>query len=279
MSFNYCSLNDCKMWLAGVDVSEMPSSLDQIIEQNYIPWAKRQIDTYIGQNLDLTTVTEYYDGNGKIELILNHRPVNFVRECSLFVIPSVQWYTFRRWFNINTVDILGTKVADRGGVQPNAPESVAPYTFPEGSLVPLDMISATPTADFLSTEHQYGQSDLFVNNKLGILSIPPRIMYLESQGIPFWNYTWLKGYGNIKVTYDYGYVSYEVLPTEVKSAAAQLVAAAVLKTKGQFVGSGAVSLNVGPMSKSYGEMPYGNYIKAYIEGAKQTLNVYKQVRV
>ena len=41
MSFNYCTLNDVKGWLAGVDVSDMPSTLDKLIEQNYIPWATR----------------------------------------------------------------------------------------------------------------------------------------------------------------------------------------------------------------------------------------------
>lgn len=277
--FQYCTLNDVRVWLAGLDVSDMPSSLDLMIEQNYIPWAKRQVDAYIGENLDSTTVTEHYDGSGAVELILSHRPISFVRKCVLRIIPSMQWFEFKRWFHINNIDQTGVKIAEYGGVAPLLPGSEPPYIFDSSAPVPADLKGPTPTATFSGSTAQYEASDLFVNCRLGILSIPPRILYLENQGVPFWNYTWMRGYGNIEVTYDYGYRTLEDLPQEVRNACAQFVAAAVLATKGQFMGAGASSFTVGQIPRSYGTQPYAAHIQAYQEGAKMSLASYRRIRV
>lgn len=279
MSFNYCTLNDVKGWLAGVDVSDMPSTLDKLIEQNYIPWAKRQVDTFIGENLDSTTVTEHYDGSGMVELVLHHRPITFVRKCVLRIIPSVQWFEFKRWFHTNNIDQLGTKVTEYGGVTPLSPGAIPPYTFAMGSPVPEDLQGGTPTGEFSGSTAQYEASDLFVNCRLGILTIPPRIMYLENQGVPFWNYTWMRGQANIEVVYDYGYRNLESLPIEVRNACAQFVAAAVLATKGQFMGAGSTSFTLGQIPRSYSTHPFAAHIQAYQEGAKAALGAYKRVRV
>ena len=277
--FQYCDINEVRMWLAGVDMSEMPSSLDLIIEQNYIPWAKRQIDTYIGENLDSTTVTEHLDGSGGVQLILRHRPISFLRKCVLRIIPSVQWFEFKRWFHTNNIDQTGIKIAEYGGVTPLSPSAVPPYVFDEDATVPDDLKGPVPTGSFSGSTAQYEASDLFVDCRLGILAIPPRIMYLENQGIPFWNYTWMRGYANIEVSYDYGYRTQADLPQEIRSACAQLVAAAVLQTKGQFMGAGATSFTLGQIPRSYGDQPYSAHIKAYQEGAKMALASYRRVRV
>ena len=279
MGFNYCDKNEVFQWLAGLDVSDMPSSLDLIIEQNYIPWAKRQVDMYIGENLDSTTITEHYDGSGAVELILSHRPISFLRKCVLRIIPSMQWFEFKRWFHINNIDQTGIKMAEYGGVSPLNQSAVPPYIFAAGSPVPADLIGATPTATFSNSTAQYEASDLFVNCRSGLLAIPPRILYLENQAIPFWNYTWLRGYGNIEVSYDYGYRTQADLPQEIRSACAQFVAAAVLATKGQFMGSGATSFTLGQIPRSYGDQPYSAHIKAYQEGAKMALASYRRIRV
>lgn len=278
MSFNYCNLNDVKTWLAGVDVSDMPSSLDLMIEKSYIPWAKRQVDIYIGDNLDNTTVTEYIDGSGGPELILRHRPISFLRKCVLRLIPSVQWFEFKRPFLTNEVDQTGIKVATRGGSTPIG-DALPPYVFSANSPVPEDMKSLTPTATFDSATSTYESADLYVDCRLGMLVIPPRILYLDNQAVPFWNYTFLKGYENIEVTYDYGYKDLDSIPAEVRNACAQFVAAAVLQTKGQFTGAGATSLTLGSVPRSYGEMPYAGHIKAYMENAKQALATHKRLKV
>jgi hypothetical protein len=277
MSFNYTTLNEVKTWLAGLDVSEMPSTLDALIEQTWIPWAKRQVDTYIGENLDYTTIKEYYDGNGRADIVLNHRPIRFVRQCVLRIIPAMQWFEFKRWFHINYIDQLGVKIAEPGGVEPIG-SGTPIYTFAAGSPVPDDLISATPTGTFSSATSQYEKSDLFVDCKLGLLTIPPRIMYLENQAIPFWNYTWLRGFSNIEITYDYGYKSLDELPVEIRSACAQFVAAAVLKNKGLFMGGGASSFSLGTAPRAFGSTPYAGHIQSYLESARMALNPYKRIR-
>ena len=279
MSFNYCTVNDVKRWLAGVDVSEMPENLDAIIEQTWIPWAKREIDTYLGENFDSTAISEFYNGSGNNQLILNHRPITFLRKCVIRIIPSVKWIEFLRWFHINNISQLGIKVTERGGVEPVGNNKPI-YTFPIGALVPSDLqVSAGNTGNFNNTDEQYEKSDLYVDCKLGILTIPPRILMLENQGVPFWNFTFLRGTDNIQVEYDYGYKDLESLPNEIRQACAQLVAAAVLENKGLFLGAGVVSLTHDGVSKSVGELLYGNYIKMYTESAKRTITAYKRITV
>ena len=275
--FQYCTTNDVRMLLSGLDISEMPSTLDLLIEKTWIPWAKRQIDSYIGENLDLTTTTEYYNGNGKTDLILNHRPISFLRKCVLRVIPSLQWFEFKRWFHINYIDQLGVKIAEPGGVEPIG-AGMPIYTFAAGSPVPTDLISATPTGIFSNTTEQYERADLFVNCRLGILTIPPRILYLENQAIPFWNYTWLSNTSNVEVVYDYGYKDLNSIPIEIRNACAQFVAAAVLQNKGLFAGAGVTSFSLSGIPKSFGETPYSGHIKSYVESARASLLPYKRIR-
>lgn len=279
MSFNYCTVDDVKKWLAGLDVSEMPSTLDLIIETEYIPWAKREIDNFVGENFDLTTTNEFYDGTSTPEMILRHRPITFLRKAILRIIPSVQWFEFRRPFHQNTVTQTGVTIAERGGVEPIDAVVQPPYTFDPGSPVPEDLIGGPKTADFNNTTEQYEKADLFIDCKKGILIIPPRILFLENQGVPFWNYTWLEGFQNNEIEYDYGYKDLESLPQEIRSACAKLAAASVLQTKGLFVGSGAVSLSIEAVSKSFTNTPFGGQIATYIEGAKQSLRPYQRLRV
>lgn len=280
MSFNYCTLNDVKRWLSGLDVSEMPENLDAIIEQTFIPWAKREIDSYLGQNLDSTTVNEFYDGKGTKDLVLRHSPVSFVRKCKIRIIPSAIWVQFKRWFHVNEHTITGIKIAERGGVEPVDLDDIPPYTFPTSAPVPEDVkVSSGHTATFSNTDDQFDRVDLIVNCRLGILTIAPRVLYLENQGVPFWNYTFIPGISNIEVEYDYGYKDLESLPNEVRQASAQLIAATVLMNKGQFSGAGAVSLTHDSISKSFGDFPFGKYIQMYMDSAKKSLAPYKRIGV
>jgi hypothetical protein len=276
MGFNYCILNDVKTWLAGVDVSEMPPTLDLMIEQTWIPWAKGEVDAFCGDNFDLTTINEFYDGSGGKDMILNHRPISFVRNVVLRVIPALEWFHFLRWFHLNTTDQFGHEVTQRGGVEPIG-GAIAPYVFAVGSPTPVDMQGPVPTGNFNNTTEQYEKADLFADCRRGILTIPPRILYLENQAVPFWNYTFLRSTNNIEIEYDYGYKNIDSLPVEIRQASAQLVAAAVLANKGQFASAGASSITLGGTSKSFGEMPYANYIRNYITAAKATLNRYKRI--
>jgi len=279
MSFLYCNLNDVKFWLAGLDISDMPENLDELIEQAYIPLAKREIDGFIGENLDLTTTNEFYDGSGSNTLILRHRPVSFVRNVVLRIIPQIEWFQFKRQFHLNHIDSTGVQIAERGGVEPIDDQVVPPLTFPQSAPVPDDLkVDTGNTGNFINTTEQYEKADLYVDCKLGLLAIPPRILFLENQAVPFWNYTWLLGTQNIEVEYDYGYKNLDNLPQEFRSACAQLVAAKVLHTKGLFSGAGSVSLNVEGLSKSFGDVHYGGHIKAFIAGAMAALTPFKRIR-
>ena len=280
--FNYCTVNDVHAWLSGLDISEMPTTLDLIIEQQWIPWAKREIDRFVGENLDLTTTNEFYDGSGNNELILRHRPINFLRNVVLRIIPQVQWFQFKRWFHLNEINQTGIKVANRGGIDPVNDSQIPPYKFIDTDPVPDDLKTfkaVEVTAKFNNTTEQYEKADLHVDCRLGILKVPPRILFLENQAVPFWNYTWLRGTSNIEVEYDYGYKDLESLPSEIRAACAQLAAAAVLSNKGLFSGAGSVSLSMKGGSRSFGNALYGTHITTYLESAKQALTSHKRIRV
>ena len=282
MSFNYCTLNDVKQWLAGLDVSDMTPNLDQIIEQQWIPWAKTEVDRFICQNLDLTTVHEYYDGSGNDELVTRHRPIVFLRSAILRLIPAISWFEFRRWFHINETTVKGVKVTERGGVEPINESVTVPYTFINTDPVPIDLQTTDTgqvTASFSDSREQYEKADLYIDARLGILKIPPRILFLENQAVPFWNYTWLRGTSNIDVEYDYGYKDLESLPVEVRAACAQFVAANVLSNKGLFLGAGSSSLSLQGSSKSFGTTHYSGDIKIFLENAKTALIPHKRIRV
>jgi hypothetical protein len=282
MSFPYCLLQDVKDRLLGLDISDMPANLESIIEDSFIPWATRQIDVFVGENLSNTTVSEFYDGTGRNFIILRHRPVSFVRRVVLRIIPSLTWFTFKRWFHLNETDITGITAATRGGVTPINSTVDTPYTFINTDPVPVDLQTTNPllvTGQFINTSDQYGASDLFVDCSKGILTIPPRILYLENQAIPFWNYTWLRGFQNIEVDYDYGYKDLEHLPLEIRNACAYFVAANVLMAKGHFYGAGSANLSMTGMNLSFRDVPFGSHIKMYLEIAKQNLVPYKRLHV
>jgi len=284
MSFDYCTVDDVKNWISGLDVSEMPSNLDTLIEKSWIPWAKREIDTFAGENFDLTTINEFYDGSGRKDLVLRHKPISFVRNVTLRIIPQIEWFQFKRWFHLNNTDQLGTVVAQRGGVNPkddNNNDIRPPYLFDIEQTVPDDL-KTTNTSDvnavFNNTTEQYENADLFVDCKDGILTIPPRILFLESQAVPFWNYTWLRSTNNIEIEYDYGYKDINTLPFEIRTACAQLTAAAVLQNKGLFYGAGATSLTLSATPKSFGNSPHSGHIQSFFESAKMTVRRYKRIR-
>ena len=210
----YCSWDDVKACLLGLDVADMPTTLQTRMEATHIPALKNEIDTYCRQNFDSTTITQFFDGSGTEKMILPRRPIKELLNCVLRVIPSISWYTFRRWRNINVVDSEGYQIATQGGPEPINSIVMPPYN-PGDFIFDSDITTA----------------DLFVDCANGLLVIPPRILYLEMQAIPFWNYTWLKGNNNIEVQYTYGYASGNY-PLDLKLAAAKLVACQLLLIKG-----------------------------------------------
>jgi hypothetical protein len=229
---------------------------------------------------------------------LKHRPIREILNVTLYLIPSAQWYQFKRPFYIQVANTTGIKVARQGGVEPindaltdaDIPINI-PYVYEPGlGFANEDATPANQTADFTNSDQQYGRSDLFVNCTLGTLTIPPRILFMEGSAIPFWNYTWLRGVQNVRVRYTYGYSNPAEpdalidadtgnLPKEITDATAALAAKYVLIDKGIFMSSGATSVSVDGVSKNYGEMPYAALIKYLEETAKRTLTRYKTLGV
>lgn len=257
----YCSWDDVKACLLGLDVADIPTTLQSRIENTYIPAIKHEIDTYCRQNFDLTTIEQKFDGTGTDKIVLPRRPVKEITLCTLTVIPSISWYTFRRWRNINVVDSQGMTIATQGGPEPINNTVMPPYA---GGDYTFDSTITT--------------ADLFVDCVNGMLIIPPRILYLEMQAIPFWNYTWLKGNDNVWVTYTYGYDSSNY-PKDLKLAAAKLVACQVLLLKGIGISAGTNSMTVDGVARNFAGMPYGALIEDMRKQAYQTLDHFRRIDI
>jgi hypothetical protein len=256
----YCTWDDVKACLLGLDVADMPTSLQTRIETVSIPALKQEIDTYCRQNFDETSVTMFFDGSGTDKIILPRRPIKTITNCILRVIPSVSWYTFKRWRQINVIDSQGITVAQQGGPEPIGSAS-PPYS--DGDYV---------------WESDITKADLFVDCSNGILTIPPRILYLEMQAIPFWNYTWLRGNASIEVSFTYGYASGNY-PKDLVLAAAKLVACQVLLFKGIGVGAGTNSMTIDGVSRNFGGTPYAALIQDMRTQAYQTLDHFRRLDV
>ena len=283
MSFNYCTLNDVQGELLGLDISDLPTTLIDRINNDYIPFNKREIDSYVSENFDLTRVREFYDGNNLPTLTLRHKPIHQIDMVTIRIVPSLKWFFFQRWFYIKTVAHDGTVVALDGGVQPVTPPFQAkyetPYSYPIGTGLTPEVAHGN-TATFSNATSVYEASDLHVDAVNAVLIIPPRVLFIEAQGVPFWNYTWLMGQRNIEVGYYYGYKDFNSLPLEIRHASAKLVAAKVLQMKAMWVSSGTKSMSSDEVSKNFGnEGAYSQQIKDLKEEAYNILGRYKRITV
>ena len=282
MTFQYCSIEDVKGEVLGLDVSDLPTTLIDRINNDFIPLAKREVDTYCSENFDLTRVREYYDGNNMPVLPLRHKPIRQIDVVTIRIVPSLKWFFFRRWFYIKNTAHDGTIVTVNGGVEPVSSSTVplfeAPYSYPIGTGLTPEVPSGN-TATLSGTTAQYEKSDLHIDAVNGLLIIPPRVLFIEAQGVPFWNYTWIMGQRNIEVDYSYGYKDLASLPFELRKATAKLVAAKVLEIKGMWISSGAQSISQDGVSKSFSGGAYSNEIKNLKEEAYNILNRYRRITV
>ena len=285
MGFNYCQPDDVYAELLGLDISDLPDTLVTRIIDTYIPMMTQEVDTYCSENFNLTRVREFYDGTDLPTLTLRHRNIRQIDNVTIRIVPSMQWFFFSRWYYIKTTCYDGTVIAPDGGVEPIhpvyppfQPKFDAPYTYAMG--VPLTPnVPTGNTANFSNSTDQYERSDLHVDSVNGVLIIPPRVLFIESQGVPFWNYTWLRGQRNIEVGYWYGYQDYAHLPKTIIHATAKLVAAHVLQKKAMWVSSGTKSITQDNISKNFGEGAYSTEIKTFIEEAHKILDRYKRLTV
>lgn len=254
----YCTWDDVKACLLGLDIGDMPQTLQDRMILFHMPALKQEIDQYCRQNFDKTTVTEFIDGSGTDRIVLQRRPIRQVFNCILRVIPSISWYSFARWRNVNVIDSQGITIAQQGGPEPHTGK-YPPYS----------------PGDY-NWETTIEKADLMVDCSNGIIVIPPRILYLEMQAIPFWNYTFLRGNKNIEISYEYGY-DLTNLPRDLRLASAKLVACQILLLKGISVGAGANSISLDGVSRSFGGVPYTALIEDMRKQAFATLDKFKRI--
>jgi len=282
MSFDYCTLSDIQAELLGLDISDLPPTLISRINNDYIPMVKADVDSYCAENFDLTRVREFYDGNNLPTLALRHKPIHQIDVVTLRIVPSIQWFQFSRWFYIKNTSHTGEVVSVSGGVSPIVPGFLPtfdnPYSYPIGSGLTPE-VSLGNTSSFSDSTSTYEGSDLHVDSVNGQLIIPPRVLFIESQGVPFWNYSWLMGQRNIEVGYYYGYTDVDHLPRAIRHASAKLGAAKILQMKGMWNSAGARSISQDNVTKNFGEGAYSAEIKMLKDEAHSLLNRYKRITV
>ena len=262
----YCTWDDINACLLGLDIGDIPATLQDRINFFHIPALKTEIDSYCRQNFNKTTITQFMDGSTTDKMAGFRRPISRLIYMDLKVIPSISWYTFKRWRHVNVVDSQGNTIAVQGGPEPIDPMFIPPYTYP------LDPAQAT-------WETTIEKADLLVDCANGIIIIPPRILYLEMQAIPFWNYTFLRGNKNVEVTYEYGYDDTN-FPRDLRLAAAKLAACQILLLKGISVGgAGANSISMDGVSRNFGGTPYQALITDMRTQAFAILDRYRRLSV
>jgi len=259
----YCSWDDIKACLLGLDYGDIPATLQDRMNYFHIPSLKTEIDDYCRQNFNKTTITQFLDGSTTDKMTHFRRPISKLIYMDLKVIPSISWYTFKRWRHINVVDSQGNTIAVQGGPEPTDPMFIPPYTDPSQ----------------YTWEDGIEKADLLVDCANGMVIIPPRILYLEMQAIPFWNYTFLRGNKNVQVTYEYGYDDTN-FPRDLRLAAAKLASCQLLLLKGIGNGAGgAVSMNIDGVSRNFGGTPYSALITDMRTQAYAILDRYRRIGV
>ena len=155
----------------------------------------------------------------------------------------------------------------------NAIISVQWYTF--------QYIRYVDSLGFASEQYIY-DADLLIDSALGSLTIPPRILYLNTTAVPFWNYTFLKGDRNVSVVYTFGFKNPQCVPDAFRSAVACRVAMKVLYGIGMMAGEGASEVSIENVRTAYSRnhnLPYSDLFDRLDKECKKTLNKWKRITV
>ena len=79
----YCTWDDVKACLLGLDIGDIPDTLQTRMTSFYIPNLKKEIDQYCRQNFDLTTITEFLNGSTTDVMAGLRRPIKNLFYCVL----------------------------------------------------------------------------------------------------------------------------------------------------------------------------------------------------
>lgn len=235
---HYCIMGDVEEELSGVWYNDLPNVLTYIA--NLIIDTDHVVDRRCNRTFKQITKTDYLSGSGLAKIYLPNYPINSVDKCDLLIVPSVQWYSFKKIVLINTVLNNGVSIA-------------------------------TPC-----TDAEFALCDLIVSCVDGIMTIPERVQYIGQSAFPFWNYTFIEGNSNIRVTYTYGFTD-ATRPYDIHRLAAKLVARQVILRKGDQISGGSMSTSLDGVGQNYDGVPFGSRIKDLDGEIEEIVRRYRRI--
>jgi len=239
-STTYCNAGDVDLELAGVYYKDLANMDNYIAEM--ITDADEEVDRRCNRNFREILDTEYIDGNNSPCVYARRVPIKSVTLCELLLTPSTKWYTFTHIALINTHLNISKQIA-------------------------------TPATDL-----QYAACDLIVDCIEGRLTIPERVQYVGQSSFPFWNYTFVEGKNNIRLTYTSGFNATD-RPREIRRLAAKIVAVGVLKAKGDLISGGSTNISLDGVGHSYQGVPFGGRIELLETQIENIVRRYRKIGV
>lgn len=128
----------------------------------------------------------------------------------------------------------------------------------------------------------YADADLYVETSTGRIQIPPRVLYNDQFVTPNWNYTFIPGQGNIRVSWIYGYSSSSDVEASIRNAVAMLAAIQVLYAVGRAALGGMSEVKYSSSSRMAGRnmnLPYSDLINAYQKTADIELRRKRKIAI
>lgn len=303
---NHCGLRQIQAALKGVSLAEFADdtgTLDSFYEEmrtEFIPEKTGDAVSDMRTTADWCHAVHFVDGSSTPDLVLPTRFLAYVNVCFLRVLPSLPWYRFVRFRNID-----GTEFYRIGGVEPpqDRPMQVPPFTGPYNSGITAASVDIS-TVQYTGIE----DADLMVDTKRRTIRIPPRVLIAGVQ-FPIWTYTFLPATANVEVHYVSGfaptryedgtplqynsqtgyvydpkpvanpgpfdYVDWSSgMPRAISMSVARLVANKILRMKWRAISNGLASINVDGASESYGGTAYGGDLDKEDEQLRATLAKY-----
>jgi hypothetical protein len=217
----YCNISDVIEEVKGIDFETLPHWQEWFAKR--IIYNVTRVNNKVGRTFNAVTTANYFDGTGTPELNLPYIPILSIDKMVIRITPMIDWWTAQRIRYINCVDHRGVLVR-------------------------------TPDSDA-----DIKNADLLVDCVEGKMRIPERILYLDNQASPFWNYTFLRGVKNIYVSWTYGYTS-ATIPDDIRLFCAKLTAIDVLRAVGNQLSGGSVNVIANGFSRSYAGVPFAGQI-------------------
>lgn len=127
----------------------------------------------------------------------------------------------------------------------------------------------------------YQDSELLFSPQTGKLQLVTHALSSDAFG-PLWEYKFIKGTSNVKVTYQHGVLNSTLVPLKLRNAVAKLVTARAFKQLGSLQYQGMTGYRTATTDKTIGReknMPYGDYIADLTKQATSSLKSLMEIYV